>query len=369
MSVLRLISNSEDGDHLSELKKLISGNTDRLVIASPFLASDIASLLQEFSFENIRKFDLITTFKPKDPEQLTKPFVIRDLFEYFSENYPHTKLKIHVDNALHGKIYIASHNDYQEIIISSANFTRNGLINNHEWGLAINNSETIDAITTELFDCIEYQDITYVQIRKACLFADQYNRDHPDWGKKSDIYSDILDSVYSFEDESNTNPQYFLKPVGVSELPILLEDEQEFIDLHENLHFSKKKPKGVRKGDVLITVAVTAGSLLSYYKVTGGLQEVSQEEIAKDQWAKRWPWYMEGRNLSPQFGGEWWVHNIQRRDALNEFLTNYPGVPVTSAGGFTLGALNYGSDKIKITKEFGDFLISKIEGAISDKSV
>jgi hypothetical protein len=204
-----------------------------------------------------------------------------------------------------------------------------------------------------------------VEIKRACLFADQYNRDHLDWGKKPDIFSDILDKVYSVEDESNTNPQYFLKPVGVSESPILLEDEKEFTDLHENLHFSKKKPKGVRKGDVLITVAVTAGSLLSYYKVTGGLQEVTQEEVARDRWKERWPWYMEGRNLSPQFGGEWWVHNIQRKDALNEFLEKYPGVPVTSAGGFSLGTINYGGDKVKITKEFGDFLISKIKDAIA----
>jgi hypothetical protein len=77
---------------------------------------------------------------------------------------------------------------------------------------------------------------------------------------------------------------------------------------------------------------------------------------------------MEGRNLSSQFGGQWWIYNIQRKDALDEFIKLYPGVPVTFAGGFSLGALNYGSDKVKITKEFGDFLISKIEGAVSGQS-
>lgn len=362
-----MVSNTGD-DHLSELKRLITGNTDRLVIASPFLASDIATLLREFSFKEIRKFELITTFKPRDYEQLTKPFILKDLFEHFAENYPKTKLQVHVDNALHGKIYIVTKNNSREMIVSSANFTRNGLSYNHEWGIATNDDEVIDNVITDLFDSIEYRDVTYTQIKRACIFADQYNRDHPDCRKKPDIFSDILDSVYSVEDESNTNPQYFLKPVGVSESPILIEDEQEFTDLHENLHFSKKKPKGVRKGDVLITVAVTAGSLLSYYKVTGGLQEVTQKEIARDRWKERWPWYMEGRNLSPEFGGEWWVHNIQRKDVLSEFLEKHPGVPVTSAGGFSLGTLNYGGDKVKITKEFGDFIISKIEGAISGKN-
>jgi len=176
-----------------------------------------------------------------------------------------------------------------------------------------------------------------------------------------DIISDILESVYSVEDVSNNDPQYFLKPVGVTESPILLEDQRDFSELHQNLHFSKRKPKGVRKGDVLITVAVTAGALLSYFKVTGGLQEVTEDEILRDSWKERWPWYMEGRNLSPKFGAQWWIHNIQRKDVFNEFLELYPGIPVTSAGGFSLGTLNYGGDKVKITKEFGDFLISKIE--------
>lgn len=350
------------------MKGLVGDEADRLVIASPFLASDITSLLLELSFGKIHLFELITTFKPKDAEQLTKPFVLKELFEYFSNNHPKTKLQIHVDNSLHGKIYMATKGQCRKMIVTSANFTRNGLSNNHEWGLSTADDEIIDTVITDLFDSIEYHDVTYTQIKKACLFAEQYNKDHPDWVKKPDIFSDILESVYSVEDESNTNPQYFLKPMGVSESPILLEDERDFSGLHENLHFSKRKPKGVRKGDVLITVAVTAGSLLSYYKVTGGLQEVTQEEIARDSWKERWPWYMEGRNLSPQFGGQWWVHNIQRKDALYEFLEKHPGVAVTSAGGFSLGTLNYGGDKVKITKEFGDFLISKIEGAIGGKS-
>ena len=79
---------------------------------------------------------------------------------------------------------------------------------------------------------------------------------------------------------------------------------------------------------------------------------------------ERWPWYMEGRNQSPDFSRQWWVYNLQRKDALNEFLEKYPSVPVTAAGGFNLGTLNMGNDKVRITKEFGDFLISKIEASI-----
>jgi len=72
---------------------------------------------------------------------------------------------------------------------------------------------------------------------------------------------------------------------------------------------------------------------------------------------------MEGRNQSPKFGSQWWVHNIQKTVVLDEFLQKWPGVDVTHAGGKGLGTLNFGSDKVRITKEFGDFLIQKIKNA------
>lgn len=360
MADLRMVSNSEK-DHLEELRNMLSGDVKRLVIVSPFLARNITELLNDLSFYGIASIELITTFKPKDIEQFTKPFVLLEFFEYFREKHPEINVQVHVDNLLHGKIYIAISQLSRSMIVSSANFTRSGLCNNHEWGLVVNDNGIIDDVIAELYDSVEYQDVTYMQIKRACLFADQYMREHPEWLKKPEVFSDILESVYSVDDKENTNPQYFLKPVGVTESPILLEDQRDFSNPHEYLHFSKKKPKGVRKGDVLITVAVTAGSLLSYYKVTSGLQEVTADEIRRDDWKERWPWYVEGRNLSPYFGAQWWVHNIQRKDMLNEFIERYPDVPVTSSGGFSLGTLNYGSDKVKITKEFGEFLISKID--------
>lgn len=363
MTEIKMVSNSER-NHLDELRSLFQLKASRLIIASPYLASNMTELLNEFSFSNIESIELVTTFKPKDSEQLTKPKILKDFFEYFMEKYPSIKIKLNVDNQLHGKIYVSIKDASRSLILGSANFTRSGLQNNHEWGVLINDDAIIEEIVDDLLDTIEYPDVTYTQIINACLIAVEYERDNPEWAKTPDVYSDIMDDVYSTEDSSNTEPQYYLKPVGVSEAPILLEDQRDFSDLHQNLHFSKKKPKGVRKGDVVITTAVGAGSLLSYFKVTGGLQQVTDEEISREEWKERWPWYMEGRNQSPEFGGQWWVYNIRRQDALHEFLEKYPGVAVTSAGGFSLGTLNMGSDKVRITKEFGDFLISIIENSI-----
>jgi len=363
MSEIKVVSNSEK-NHLDELRTLFQSNANRLIIASPFLAPNITELLNEFTFANTESIELITTFKPKDSEQLTKPEILRDFFDFFKKEYPEIKVKLHINNQLHGKLYLRIDHSRRSLILSSANFTRNGLCNNDEWGLSVDDDTVIDEVINGLFESIEYHDVPYTQIKQACLQAEFYKRDHPEWIKKPDIFSDILDIVYTVENTSNTNPKFFLKPIGVTDRPILLKDQRDFSNLNQNLHFSKKKPKGVRKGDVLITVAVTAGSLLSYFKVTGGLQEVTKDEILRDGWKERWPWYLAGRNSSPGFGGQWWIHNIQREDVRKEFLELYPDTPVTSAGGFTLGAINFGADKVQITKEFADFLISKIKDAV-----
>lgn len=363
MKELKMVSNSER-NHLDELRSLILASTSRLIIASPFLAPNIKELLNEFSFSSIKSIELITTFKPNDPEQLTKPKILKDFFEYFMETYPNIKIKLNVDNKLHGKIYASIDGDNRTLILGSANFTRNGLQNNHEWGLLINNNIVIDAIVDDLDDSVEYEDVTYHQIKKACLFAEINERNHPEWAKTPDIFGNILDSVYSVMDSLNTDPQYFLKPIGHKESPVLLEDQKDFSDIHQHLHFSKKKPKGVRKGDIVITTAVGAGSLLSYFKTTDVPKHVTEQEIRAEKWKERWPWYVEGQNQSPAFGGQWWVYNIRRQDALNEFKEKYPGVAVTHAGGFNLDTLNWGNDKVRITKEFGDFLISKIENSV-----
>ena len=365
MSKIKMISNS-DGAHLDELKKLFQSQSDKVVIISPFLAKNIQDLLSEFSFKETKEVELITTFKPSDPEQLTKPGILKQFFDYFKSTYPNINVKIHIDNQLHGKIYITTKGTTYSMILGSANFTRNGLSNNHEWSVKIDDNVVIENIVEDTFSSIEYPEVTYHQISKACLFAEQYEKQHPEWTKKPNVRSDILEAIYSVENETNPNPQYFLKPIGHSESPILLEEQRDFSDLHQDLHFSKKKPKGVKKGDIVITTAVGPGSLLSYFKVTGGLHQVTQNEIDKEPWKERWPWYMEGRNLSTKFGKEWWVHNIRRQDALNEYLNKYPDIPVTYAGGFTLGTINRGNDKVKITKEFGEFLISKIERCINE---
>lgn len=359
MNKTNIISNIST-NHLEALKNLFTQDATRIVIVSPFLAKQIKNLFSEFKYSNITQVDLITTCKPNDPEQITKPNILKETWEFFQNNYPKINLKIHLNNKLHGKLYFALGAENKSMILSSANFTRNGLINNHEWGVEIFDINIIDDTLEEIFNTIEKAELTKNQILKACSFVEQYNKINPEWQKKPNIVCDIMETIYSDENIKNPNPQYFLKPIGHKESPIILSEKRDFSDLHQNLHFSKRKPKNVRKGDMLITTAIGAGSLLSYFTVIGGLEIVSESEIENDPWKERWPYFMEGRNQSTKFGKNWWKYNLRRQDLVKEFTELFPGVPVTSAGGYTLNTINRGADKVRITKEFAEFLIDKI---------
>ncbi|WP_111806826.1 phospholipase D family protein [Aeromonas allosaccharophila] len=345
---------------IDNLKTTIKNCDDRLIIVSPYLADDMKSFLSNFDFSSIQKIELITTFKPRDIEQIRKPFQLRDFYNFFDEKHPSISTKVHIDNNLHGKLYF-SLGRRKELILTSGNFTPNGFFHNHEWGVLITDTEVIYDALNQVYELIEFQDVTRFQVERACQFADVYLGKNPHWLINEKIDYDILSSVYSDSDSNNNDPKYYLKPIGHKEAPITLEERRDFSDLHQNLHFSKKKPKGIKKGDVIITTAVGAGSLLSYFKVTSGLRSVTESQIKNNPWMERWPWYLEGKNNSVNFGGKWWEHNLRRQDMLSEFNTKYPGQPVTSAGGLTLGTINMGSDKVQLSELFAKFLISKIQ--------
>ena len=65
--------------------------------------------------------------------------------------------------------------------------------------------------------------------------------------------------------------------------------------------------------------------------------------------------------MSTDFGAKWWFFDYTLSSLQNEFKTNCPDKHITYKGGDTLGALNFGADKIRLTQEFAEFLIRKIK--------
>lgn len=360
---MKLVSNNTNQTHLDELKCLCLLRPKTIVFVSPFLASEMTSLLGEFDFTYIEEFVLITTFKTNDKEQLTKPFQLRDLYTFFDERYPSIKVMVHVNNSLHGKLYFFDFMPEEKLLLSSANFTRNGLENNSEWGLLVSDKETIQQAKEEVFADLDQEQLTKLQVSKACEHAKWYIENNPQWVKEEEpVELNILKYVTASEDSTNTDPKYYLKPLGHTDERIWKDDQRDFSDKYQKQHFSSaRQPIRVRKGDYLITTAIGAGSLLSYFRVTGTPEWVTDEELAKSPRLERWRWYLESENMSRDFGAKWWEFDLLRNELSDEFNDLYPDVCVTKAGGFNLKSINYGSDKLELTPEFGKFLIEKIE--------
>lgn len=334
--------------------------SEALFFVSPYITADFEALFKGADFSSVKSFHLVTTLKKNDQDQITKPNALKSFYQLIKAQCPKAKVKVHIDNSLHGKMYIFKKPESLKAIVTSANLTHNGFYHNHEWGLLSEDKEINIKLEDEVLQQVEYAEITESLVDRLIMFSDQYQSDNPEWTAAILPTSDILDNVYFQGANNNDNPRYWLKPIGVSEEPILKEDKKDFSDLHQNLSFSKKGVGAIRAGDIVITTAVGCGCLLSYFQITGSPKEASHEEKEKNPDKVRWPWHIEGRSLSTEYGGHWWDYDLNRNVLLNQFLETYPDKAVTATGARTLGTLNFGSDKVELTKEFSEFFINCI---------
>jgi len=346
--------------HGSLINELIS-DSEELCFVSPFITADFEVLFKDTDFSSVKAFTLVTTLKKNDQDQITKSTSLKSFYRLIKAKCPKAKTKVHIDNSLHGKIYIFKKPGSLKAIVTSANLTHNGFYHNHEWGLLTEDVDTIAQLEEDVLQTIEYPEVSESLVDRLLMFSDQYQRDNPEWSKVVKPDSDILDDVYFQGSNNNDNPRYWLKPIGVSEDPIEKKDQQDFSDLHQDLDFSKKGVGAIRAGDIVITTAVGCGCLLSYFQITGSPKEATFEEKQQNPWKERWPWHIEGRSLSEKYGGSWWEYDLNRNVLLNKFIDLHPDQAVTVAGARSLGTLNFGSDKVEITKEFADHLINAID--------
>lgn len=320
--------------------------SDRITIVSPFVSNNF----NFFPFDKLNhlvKITLLTTLKPNDLEQSNKVFFFRNILDFGKSK--NIEIEILIDNSLHGKIYIGQkENLYFKAIITSANFTTNGLRINNEWGICIDKHNEIDRIVNELRKNVVTEPIT------DKIVTDFENKikaiSKPSKGPKYDL--DLINSLKLKENPLNITSKvnYWLKPIGVSDNPIPL--SMIFDEIDYDLHFSQRKPRSIKKGDILIAYAVGHKNILSIYKV---VSEVKNTKNINE----RWPYFVVGENQTPFYGNEWSNRNItisnQKNDALSNGITK-----LTPSGKNSYGSLMRGADKLRITKEFADFIINKV---------
>lgn len=356
---LKMLNNlSATSNHAARLKDLFA-QSDTVLIASPFLMTDFTDFLSEVDLEAIKNIHLITTLAPKSFDQIRKIGSLISLIEFPKIQNHEIACQISLNNKLHGKVYIFKNaQDYVTAIVTSANFTDSGLSYNHEWGIEITDEAEIAMLETSILSSIEIRSLQFQDIYTMQAKANAFLEEQPQKEDRTIDLSlmDALPTLILPHTDSATN--YWLKPIGVTHYPI---PETRLYDAqHEDMHFSKLRPNGVKPGDILIVFAVGSTKIVSLFKVLSYPEHVTQEEIDEEDWLERWPWYVKAENLTRNFGANWGNNNLLTGDLRDEYLNQYPHNDITFVGGQTFGALNFGKDKLKLSPDFAHFIIKRV---------
>lgn len=345
-------------NHFVRLKELFAKN-DHILIVSPFLMSDLSVFFSELKLYVPAHVHLITTLAPGSPDQIKK---INSLVSFI--NSPRIQsgeitCQISLNNRLHGKIYIFKKSgNNTSAIVTSANFTDSGLYHNHEWGIEITDKSEIGQLEKSILHSIEIQRVSFDSIYKMHNQAMAFLKKHPGITKNS-IDLNLTEALpHSLIASLNDEVSYWLKPIGVTNNPI--PENRLYNNPKENMHFSKRRPNSVKENDILIAFVVGSGKIVSLFKVLSKPQHVTEEEIEEDDWLERWPWYVEVENLTMKFGETWAEQNLRTKDLVAEYLDQYPDYDITDAGTQSLGAFNFGQDKLKLSRDFAHFVMERV---------
>ena len=347
---MRVVNNCR-GNHIEEVKDLLA-NSNKALIASPFISLTVIDKMKNWLTFGFQELTLITTLKEKDPDQLRKVPVLMELFRLKKTRGFHLTVKI--DNKLHGKVYIGKRDsNYTGAIVTSANFTENGLENNHEWGFYVNDQNVITGIHHQIFE-----DATVELAEKDLMKMKQWMEEN----QAEDVKSPTVDVSFIDMIEkpivNKTGLTYWLKPLGRDHKPV---PETAFYgETKHKITFSKKgRPTGVKEGDILIAYSIGTMQLISVF-VAGNDDdrgELTKFPIPGDD---KWPYYIWCKNETSQYGASWSKKKLSLHSLRDEFLRCHPTSTVLPSGN-KMNALQWGADHVRATAEFGEFVVRKMK--------
>lgn len=318
---------------------------DHALIVSPFLSPNMSF----FSFEELvqlRKITLVTRLKPYTLDQYDKVHFLLDLFAFGRKH--DIEIEVLIDNFLHGKVYVGSKKgQYLQAIITSANFNHHGLVINNEWGVSVEDEPEIALMVNEIYRNVFLEKLDEMRLLEFKKLLDQ----NPRQKRPKEMGLNLVKSLAVVPNPLHIagKTTYWLKPIGVTGNPIKW--GESFGQKEHPMHFHEN-PAGVRIGHIIIAYAVEHNNILSVYEV---ISQTRNTGIAGD----RWPFYVIGRNLTPNYGHEWHQHNFTNRDQRTQAIT-LGKFSVTPSGKDSYGRLNLGGDKLRITMEFANYVIDKL---------
>lgn len=153
---IELIDNIDSAmNHREQILSLMD-ESDEILITSPYLMRDFKVFFNDRLLPRIKKIGIVTTLLPKSLDQIKKVYSLKSLLEIPEIKSGKIECNISLNNKLHGKIYIFKNSgNYVGGLISSANFTDNGLWINHEWGVMFRNHEFLSNLENSISNTIE----------------------------------------------------------------------------------------------------------------------------------------------------------------------------------------------------------------------
>ncbi len=343
--------------HLERIKTLLE-QSKTVIIVSPFLMPDFKRFFENIDLCSLEKIEMITTLPPNSVEQFPKINSLISLLETPGIMDGSIDCTISINNRLHGKIYIFKMPEGgMAAILTSANFTQKGLSYNHEWGVEISDPEIIANIEQSVRDNQEFSipDLESLYLCRERL--NEFLEVKPDSIKPVSIDLDL--SKYLQPDRSikiGKSATYWLKPIGVTGDPVT-PDWPPFDAPIYPLHFHWN-PRSVKFGDIMVCYGIGAGKVLSIYRVISAPQQINPDEY-DEEWMERWSWFVDGENLTPNYGRVWSNHELYLSSLRNDFLDKFPEKLITG-NSQSLGALNYKKDKFRLSPEFAQFILNQV---------
>lgn len=340
----RIIENTND-KHLQEVKDILKA-CDEVFVVSPFITDEAVSALEE-AIAGVKSMIVVTTMKQQDYDQLNKIPVLLKLFS-IAEIHA-VDLSVKIDNKLHGKVYAGKKDDYYlGAIVTSANLTGNGMANNHEWGVYISDGTVINDI------CEQILSETEMTVDKEDLLEmEKWLKAHP--VKKiprPKLKDNLLDMVQP-KVVVQQGATFWLKPYGTIDqhVPSSLkfdEDEKD-ITLAQGVG-------SIKEGDVLIVYAVGGRQVISIFEATG---KHGKKTVFANKRDERWPYYVTCRNLTPEFGANWFDANLSLDMLVPSYLLQHPTKDIRP-GAQNLAVMQWGRDRMRLDKDFAKYVVQEV---------
>lgn len=340
-----ILSNKGDFNHYNVLVKY-AVMSDRMVIISPFLSLDMPRLLADMP--SIKWIELYTNLDGYGiaPSVLSS---IMGLYEYGRDQGIDVVVKY--NNHLHGKAYLFYKGaEPRGFLITSGNFTDNGLRYNHEYGVLLDNG----ILQKELADQIvglNWIELTFKNVISLNKKAEEFMKEHSIVRQPIFKASDYISNRAIVPD----NCKYFVKPLGNKDRPVkkgytVIDDDDNYIG------FSERR-SDISKGDLFICHAVKVGNILGIFRVL----ENEQKELSTRE-GDHWKYKFKTECITEKYSRNWWNYDLRTFPLVREFNESRKQEEhVTNNGTNSLGALQFGSQVVRVTREFVQFIMDKIE--------